>query len=209
MPEELQDPTPDVTPPVLEFDGTWGDGPDPDDPQWLSGPEITIRTPEETSGDAEAPTATVDVNPFEVNTGDIVDRVVGALEVVGDTVTKYNDLRTYIGQRESWIFAVSSEADVGGDGNPYNGGIHEESTTSTPGGGQWNWETHTVDDYYGASPQQVTQLNTYQHQLLTASADLITLVGQYIMAVDAAAQAYANIDYASQFPDPPQITEIF
>ncbi len=71
----------------------------------------------------------------------------------------------------------------------------------------WNWGNES-NNYAGPSREMVEQLETYQNRLIASAADVITLVSQFTLAVDGAAQAYAQIDYSSQFPDPPVITEV-
>ncbi len=166
-PEQLQDPTPDVMPPELDFADHWE--PTEADPDRMPGPEITIRTPEG-GGEGKEPDHTVYIEAFAVSTGDLVNAVIEGLKIVGPRVDFYTTFRNEVLKDESWIFAVSSEADVGGDGNPYNGGKRIEHTQGESDQGVPPWSEDEVDDYYGATPAQVTQLNTYQHQLLAAGA---------------------------------------
>ena len=196
----LETPAADVTPPELTYSGTWADDPNG---KWQSGPEITLDKPKSGTSEGEV-TQIPYVQPFSVNTGNIVDNVKLALTDIKTAVEAYNTHKQFVQEREGWIFSVASKNDIGSDNDPFT------NVTSTPvlDVGQETWSIDESNDYQGASREMVTQLNTYQHQLLMAAADVITLVGQFNLSVDGAAHAYAQIDYSSQFPDPPVIQEI-
>ncbi len=198
----LQPPSADVTPPELTFSETWEDD---KDGRWQSGPTISVEKKPESSGEQKALGDDIPyVHAFTINTGNVVDTVKLAIGDLKTAVTAYNDHKTYVSSREGWVFSVATEADVGPDGNPFSDsdedGLFDFST------GMW-W-SGTNENYAGPSPALVEQLNTYQHKLMMSASDVITLVSQFTLAVDGAAQAYAQIDYSSQFPDAPTITEV-
>ncbi|MFY1672099.1 hypothetical protein ACN27G_19360 [Plantactinospora sp. WMMB334] len=207
-PEEITPPPPNVTPPTLGIQTTWERDPGPE-PRWFSGPKITVQDPVTTGGGGEAPEAVPDVRAFEVSTGDIEDRVIAMVSEAEGQVRDYNEFKAYVAARQGWIFSVGDESAIGADGDPYaneDSGYfpHMVSGMQQP---QPAPDDHN-GEYYGASREQVTQINTYMNNLLMACADVIHLVGQYALAVDNAGQIYANVDYASKFPDPPALTPI-
>jgi hypothetical protein len=212
MPQSIEQPPPNVTPPDLTFSDVWTtDTADPAHPRWTAGPDITVQVPAPPTGDGEdeGPTTTVHVNPFTVSTGSVVEQVKLMLADLKTQVESYTSHKTYVQDRENWIFSVASAEDVGPNGAFYGVTVDYYEWVVTGPYNSGHHEVHQRQDYFGASPAQVEQINTYQHQLLMAAADIITLIGQYTLSVDAAAQTYANVDFACQFPDPPTITEIF
>lgn len=204
---KLEAPSKDVTPPDLTLSETWTDDKNNGDkPRWQSGPTITLDKPVVTVPDKPPPEIhnIPYVHPFTVNTGDIVEHVKLAISDLKAQHQAYNEMKTYIKEREGWIFSVASANDVGPDGDPFTD-VQTKTRGDYSTGEYWLSEE---EQYAGPSRELVTQLNTYQHQLLMAAADIITLVGQFNLAVDGAAYSYAQIDYSSQFPDAPVITEI-
>ncbi len=197
----LQPPSADVTPPELTFSETWEDD---KDGRWQSGPTISVEKPE-SSGEQKALGDDIPyVHAFTINTGNVVDTVKLAIGDLKTAVTAYNDHKTYVSSREGWVFSVATKEDIGTDGDPFTNVTSE----TLPDHGQGSWYLEDVENYAGPSRELVEQLNTYQHKLMMSASDVITLVSQFTLAVDGAAQAYAQIDYSSQFPDAPTITEV-
>ncbi len=197
----LQPPAADVTPPDLTFSETWEDD---KDGRWQSGPTISVEKPE-SSGEQKALGDDIPyVHAFTINTGNVVDTVKLAIGDLKKTaVTAYNDHKTYVSSREGWMFSVASKEDIGSDNDPFSsiGAVNEFDSE----GMLWRVDKEL---YAGPSRELVEQLNTYQHKIIMSASDVITLVSQFTLAVDGAAQAYAQIDYSSQFPDAPTITEV-
>ncbi|MFI5838815.1 hypothetical protein ACIA8K_03740 [Catenuloplanes sp. NPDC051500] len=198
----LQPPAADVTPPELTFSETWEDD---KDGRWQSGPTITVEKPEAAEDQEPLPDNIPYVHAFTINTGDVVDTVKLAIGDLKTAVTAYNTHKGYVSSHEGWVFSVASKEDIGADGDPFTN-VTTETYNVTPGTDEW--ALHDVDSYAGPSRELVEQLNTYQHKIMMSASDVITLVSQFTLAVDGAAQAYAQIDYSSQFPDAPTITEV-
>ncbi len=202
----LQPPAADVTPPELTFSETWEDD---KDGRWQSGPTISVEKPppnNDPKAASEKPTDIPYVSAFTINTGNVVDTVKLAIGDLKKTaVNAYNTHKEYVSSREGWVFSVATKEDIGTDGDPFTN-VTSETYNVTPGTDEW--ALRDVDSYAGPSRELVEQLNTYQHKLMMSASDVITLVSQFTLAVDGAAQAYAQIDYSSQFPDAPTITEV-
>ncbi|MGC4747917.1 hypothetical protein ACLQ28_20010 [Micromonospora sp. DT201] len=207
-PAKITPPPADVAPPTLSIQTTW-ERDTSASPQWFSGPKIEVQDPVAPDAGAKPPEAVPDVKAFEVSTGDIEDRVIAMLSELDGQVKDYNDFKSYVEARKNWIFSVTDEDQIEGDGNAYNGEQDSYFPNMVCGmqGPQAAPDDYD-DNYYGASPAQVTQVNTYMDNLLMACADVIHLVGQYALTVDNAGQIYANVDYGAKFPDPPPLKPI-
>ncbi|GAB7052395.1 hypothetical protein [Catenuloplanes indicus] len=199
----LDAPAANVAPPTLTVSTTWTDDPEL---RWQSGPEITVEKPGAPKEDQE-PLADVIpyVQPFTINTGNVVDNVKLAISDLNTAVTAYNTHKDYV-KNNLWVFSVQSKDYIGEDNDPFSNMEDNESFDFSTGM-YWNSGTQS-NNYAGASREMVEQLATYQNRLIASCADIITLVSQFTLAVDGAAQAYAQIDFTSQFPDPPTITEV-
>ncbi|MFI5838816.1 hypothetical protein ACIA8K_03745 [Catenuloplanes sp. NPDC051500] len=196
----LQPPAADVTPPTLTLSETWEDD---KDGRWQSGPTITVEKPESKDDQEPLGDNIPYVHAFTINTGNVVDTVKLAISDLKTAVTAYNTHKDYVSSREGWMFSVASKEDIGSDNDPFSsvGAVNEFDSE----GMLWRVDKEL---YAGPSRELVEQLNTYQHKIIMSASDVITLVSQFTLAVDGAAQAYAQIDYSSQFPDAPTITEV-
>ncbi|MFI5838814.1 hypothetical protein ACIA8K_03735 [Catenuloplanes sp. NPDC051500] len=197
----LQPPAADVTPPTLTLSETWTDD---TEGRWQSGPTITVEKPEAAEDQEPLPDNIPYVHAFTINTGNVVDTVKLAISDLKTAVAAYNTHKDYVSSREGWMFSVATKEDVGTDGNPFSDSDDDGYFDFSTG----MWWAGTNENYAGPGPELVKQLNTYQHKIIMSASDVITLVSQFTLAVDGAAQAYAQIDYSSQFPDAPTITEV-
>ncbi|MDP9796140.1 hypothetical protein J2S43_004652 [Catenuloplanes nepalensis] len=199
----LDAPAPNVDPPTLTVSETWTDD---TEGRWQSGPDITVEKPPSGDKDQEPLVDnTPHVQQFSINTGNVVDSVKLAITDLKTAVTAYNTHKAYV-KDNLWFFSVATKEDIGADNDPFSNMTDNESFDFSTGM-YWNSGTQS-NNYTGPSREMVEQLETYQNRLIASAADVITLVSQFTLAVDGAAQAYAQIDYSSQFPDPPVITEV-
>ncbi|GAB7042507.1 MULTISPECIES: hypothetical protein [Catenuloplanes] len=199
----LDAPAANVDPPSLTVSETWTDDPDG---RWQSGPTIDVDAPKTGDSDQEPLPDTIPyVQPFTINTGNVVDTVKLAITDLKTAVTAYDEHKKYV-KEHLWVFSVQSADDVGPDGDQFTY-MEENESFDFSTGMYWNSGTES-NSYAGPSREMVEQLETFQNRLIASCADVITLVSQFTLAVDGAALAYAQIDFASQFPDPPVITEV-
>ncbi|WP_432992175.1 hypothetical protein [Dactylosporangium sp. CA-233914] len=170
---------------------------------WPTRPDLALSGGTGESGRADPPERAA----YRIGPGSILASEQDLLNQIGGVVQRYEEFRLSMAARQKWIWVVtdpSVDASIPTPETAEEAHARENGNSMTPGSSNFQGKGAQPEGnrYWGLSQEQVDDINRGMDSLLLLVADRIHLVGNFIAALNEAAQAYANADHNATMPLP-------